>query len=151
MAKKLRKLILMGLPSLLLTIATYEVSRMTLQYISVDDAVQSTAQYISLHGYKCYQLPTSCTMTVGNIATYIEAASPAVDASRLNVTLHTASCRSNSCTNASTVSCSPLNTCENNSSIFPPAADNALGNEIQVEAFYKTFTPRASSTLRIQF
>jgi Flp pilus assembly protein TadG len=165
----LLEFMLMGVPILFLTISVFEVSMMMWQYVSMDQTVQSTAQYISVHGYNCNLNTNNCTITVGNIASYIEATSPGLDPSRLNITLYTASCVSNTCTNTSTVSCSPLNTCNSNSSTFPPLADNAVGNDIQVQASYRTYNPivmffpskstistgdvtlGATSTQRIQF
>ena len=160
---------LMGVPIVFLTFSVFEVSMMMWQYISMDQTVQATAQYISLHGYNCTLNTNNCTITVANIASYIENASMGLDPAKLNITLYTASCVGNTCTNTSTVSCSPVNTCNSNSTTFPPLANNSVGNDVQVQATYKMYNPivmfwpsratvstgavtlGATSTQRIQF
>jgi Flp pilus assembly protein TadG len=129
---------LLGIPIVFLTLSVFEVSLMMWQYVTMDQTVQSGTQYISVHGTNCTLNGNNCTITVGNIASYIEGVDVGLDDSKLNITLYSGP---PGATPTTTVTCNPVTTCTGNSTTFPPLTDNAVGNDVRVQATYAMNNP----------
>src|SRR5438067_11232185 len=78
---------LIALPVIFLTISIVEASLAMWQYHSMDYAVELAARYVTLHGRGCTQNGNTCGITVGTVAKIIANQAPALDSSKLNVTL----------------------------------------------------------------
>jgi len=126
--------VLMGVPIIFLTLSVFEASLMMWQYHTMAEAVQIVGQYITAHGIDCTQNGNTCSITVGNIASYVEQTGVGLDPSKLNITLASQN---------STVPCNPVNTCTGNNTVFPPSAnaDNAVGADVTVKATYSMNNP----------
>lgn len=123
---------LLGVPIMFLSLGAVEVSLVMWDYHTTAEAVQVSARYISMHGSTCTQNGNSCTITVGNIVSYMESNEVGLDPSKLDVTLTSTS---------SSVPCNPLNSCASSTSTFPPTSDSAPGNDVQVTATYAMNNP----------
>ncbi len=123
---------LTSIPILFLGLSIVEMSLLSWKFHSMAYAVEVAARYACVHGRDCTKNGNSCTITVGNVAHVISAQAPQLDSSKLNVTLTT---------HASTVTCTPLNTCFSNAAQFPNSTDNGVGLDITVAATYPFATP----------
>lgn len=104
------------------------------QYYSLSYATENTARYASMHGATCAQGGNSCTITIGNAATYFASQALALDASKVNVTFTDGS---------GSTPCNPLNSCTSSSSQYPGSSNNAVGSDISVSATYTVTNPIA--------
>src|SRR5579863_5373707 len=80
---------LVGIPLIFLTISIIEASIAMWQYHSMMYANEIVARYAAMHGKGCTQNGNSCTITVGTVAKMIASQAPALDTSKLDVTLYT--------------------------------------------------------------
>lgn len=125
---------LLGIPMVFITISAVAVSIDMWQFQSLSYATESTARYVTMHGATCSQNGNSCTITVGNVATYFAGQAIALDPGQVNVTLTDSS--------ASTP-CNPVSTCESSATQFPAAAANSVGSDVTVSATYTLKNPIA--------
>lgn len=123
---------LLGVVVIFLTMSVFEGSLMMWQYHTLAEAVQVGARYISAHGVDCTENGNSCTITVGNVASYIAQQAVGLNPAVLNVTLTSAS---------GSVPCDPLNSCNTSTTVFPPSSDNAVGSNVKVTATYTMNNP----------
>jgi Flp pilus assembly protein TadG len=123
---------LTSVPILFLAISVFEMSLMSWKFHSMAYAVEVAARYASVHGRNCTKNANTCTITVGNLASMIQAQAPQLDSSLLNVTLTT---------HAAQVNCNPLSTCFTNTAQFPNSTDNGVGLDITIAATYPFSTP----------
>jgi Flp pilus assembly protein TadG len=151
---------LIGIPLIFLTLSIIEASLAMWQYHSMVYAVDATTRYVTTHGRGCTQHGNTCSITVGTVATLLVNSAGALDSTKLNVTLTTAS---------NTTPCNPVSTCMTSSTQFPAAADNGVNSDVTIAATYpisnpitfflpgsapsatRTFTLGASSRQRINF
>ena len=129
----LAEFMLMGIPLMFMVLGVFEVSILMWRYITMAQTAQQAALYVSVHGNTCTQNGNTCTITVANIASYIEKVAVGLPPSNLNITL--------ACTGCTSVSCAPLNSCNGNSDTFPPLSYNAIGNNVTVTAAYAMTNP----------
>jgi Flp pilus assembly protein TadG len=123
---------LLGVAIIFLMLSAFEGSIIMWQYHTMAEAVQVSARYAAAHGLGCTQNGNTCSITVGQIASYIQSTGVGLDPAKLNVTLVSTN---------STVTCSPLNTCTSNGTVFPPSGDNSPGADVKVTATYLMSNP----------
>ena len=123
---------MVGIPIILLTLAIIEASLAMWQYHTMAYAVDLATRYVTMHGRGCTQNGNTCAITVGNVAHLIAQQSPALDASKLNVTLKSQS---------NTIPCNPLNSCFSSADQFPSSADNGLNLDVTISATYLISNP----------
>jgi len=121
--------VLVGIPSLLLSLSVFEVSMAMWQYHTMAEASQIAARYIVTHGSTC-----NCAVNVGNIATVVQNSAVGLTPANINLTLTsshlTVTCAVSSCITGS-----------NASTAFPPIQDSTAGNAITVAMTYKVVNP----------
>jgi Flp pilus assembly protein TadG len=120
---------MVGIPLILALISTIEMSRGMWMYHTQTYAINQGARYVVVRGADCAATGSSCTATVGNIASVIANSGVGLLPSRWSVTLVSAS-------GANNVTCSPLSSCLTNSTVWPPSPDNALGTNVAISASY---------------
>jgi len=126
---------LAGIGTIFLLICTFHLSLGMWNYHVLANATHDLSRYLSVKGVNCTKPGNSCSVTVGTIATKMEALAIGVPSGSLNVTLTTES--------GATTSCAPLNSCEGNTTVWPPHtnSDNAVGKKITVAAKYQFRSP----------
>ena len=124
--------IFLGIPVIFITMSIIEVSLAMWQFHSLSYTVDTATRYAVLHGRGCTQNGNTCWITVGNVATVLTSQAPALDSSKLNVTLYT---------HASTTTCNPISTCLSNATQFPNTTDNGLNLDIKIVASYPVYNP----------
>jgi Flp pilus assembly protein TadG len=135
--------VLLGVPSLFLTLSVFEVSLTMWQYHTLAEAAATGARYAVTHGSDCSQNGNSCATTAAQVATVIKTAVVGLDPAKVNVTLTP---QTGSAIGPYTVSnCSAGNAqatgCTNN---FPPTgATGAPPNTITVNLTYTAANPFA--------
>jgi Flp pilus assembly protein TadG len=124
--------VLITVPVLFMTISIVEASIAMWQYHSMVYAVDATARYVTTHGRGCTRSGNTCSITVGNVTTLISTLAAALEDSKLNVTLTTAS---------GATTCNPVNTCFSSTTQFPPATANGINSDITIAATYPVTSP----------
>jgi Flp pilus assembly protein TadG len=122
---------LLGIPVIFVTISLVTVSLDMWQFHELPYAVEMTARYAATHGQGC---ASTCSVSIGNLATYFQSQNIALLPSQVNVTLTDG---------GGSTSCSPLTNCSSNATVFPRAANNAPGSDITVYATYVLKNPIA--------
>jgi Flp pilus assembly protein TadG len=117
---------LAAIPMLFVQISLVEICRGMWDYHSLAEAVKVASRTVSTRGAGCAGL--GCSMTVGQVAQVVADYAVGMPASTLNVTLTS---------NAGSVSCSPLNSCLGNSTVWPPSGGNSVGSDIVISGSYK--------------
>ena len=115
---------LVAIPLIFILISTTEMARGMWNYQTLAFGIRAGARYAAAHGQGCTQNGNTCSVTVSDVAHSIATASVGMTPASLNVTLASAT--------AATVTCAPLSNCYANSTIWPPAADNAPGKNITI-------------------
>jgi len=123
---------LIALPMIFLTISIIEASIAMWQYHSMAFAVDVATRVAVTHGRGCTQNGNSCSITLGNLTSLLSSQAPALDASKLNVTLYT---------HGTTTTCNPINTCFSSTTTFPSAAENAVNFDVKIVATYAVANP----------
>ena len=119
---------MLGIPIICISLSIVMASLDMFQFHNLAWAVDSTARYISLHGAGCSQNGNSCTVTVGNIATYFEQQSLALNSGAAILKLTN---------NSGTVTtCNPVSSCASTSTTFPDSSNNAESDNVTVSATY---------------
>jgi Flp pilus assembly protein TadG len=126
---------LAGIGMIFLLICTFHLSMGMWNYHVLANAVHDATRYISVKGVNCTKPGNSCSVTVGTITAKFEDLAIGVPRSSLYLTLTTDS--------GAATTCSPITTCETNSTIWPPHTnnDNAVGKKITVSAVYRFQSP----------
>jgi Flp pilus assembly protein TadG len=134
--------VLLGVPSLFLTLSVFEASLTMWEYHTLAEAAATGARYAVTHGSDCAS-PNSCAATAAQVATVIKTAVVGLDPAKVNVTLTP---QTGSAIGPYTVSnCSAGNAqatgCTGN---FPPTgAAGAPPNTITVNLTYTAANPFA--------
>jgi len=121
---------LAGVASLSLLIMMVQLCIGLWHFHTLAYAAHESTRYISVHGRGCVTGVTTCSITVGNIATRLAADAIGLPASELNVTLTTDS--------GAATACNPLSSCMTDSTRWPPSSnlDNTTGKRVTVSASY---------------
>lgn len=125
---------LLGIPLTFMTISIVAISIDMWEFHNLAFATEATARYVTLHGATCAANSNSCTITVGNVATFFEGAGLALSSGSVIVTLTDGS---------GTTTCNPVSTCASSSTQFPNASYNSVGNDVTVSATYVLKNPVA--------
>jgi Flp pilus assembly protein TadG len=125
---------LMGIPMVFVTISVVYMSVGMWQFHSLAYASDMTARYVSVHGATCAANGNTCTITVGNVATFFATQAMALDTSKVIVKLKDGS---------GTTTCSPVSSCNSTSTQFPNASYNSVGSDITITATYGVKSPLA--------
>jgi Flp pilus assembly protein TadG len=125
---------ILGIPMMFITISAISVSIDMWQFQSLSYATEQTARYISMHGLSCAQNGNTCTISVGNAATYFEGQAIALNSGSVNVSFTDSS---------GATACNPINTCESTATQFPATGHNSVGSDITVSATYTIRNPIA--------
>jgi len=123
--------ILISIPTIFIMLSVFESAMVMWEYHTLASAAQMEARYIVVHGSTC----TTCNaLTIGTLATYLEAHATGLDPSKLGATFIS--------TNSST-GCTPISGCTSSSTAFPPSTngDNAAGLDITVKVTYPVNNP----------
>ena len=118
---------LIGIPMIFLLISTFEVARGMWSYETLAYGVKEGTRYASVHGQTCATAPNTCTVTVGQVVQKVLDNSSGLLSSDMNLTLTSLS---------GATACRPASSCVGNGTVWPPAPDNALGKNIEIDATY---------------
>jgi Flp pilus assembly protein TadG len=126
---------LAGIGTIFLLICTFHLSLGMWNYHVLANATHELTRYLAVKGVNCTKPGNSCSVTVGTIATKAEALAIGVPSDKVIVKLTTDS--------GAVTTCSPLNTCEGNTTVWPPHSnsDNAVGKSFTVSAMYQFTSP----------
>ncbi|HTA42416.1 MAG TPA: hypothetical protein VK789_08215 [Bryobacteraceae bacterium] len=125
---------ILGIPMMFITISAISVSVDMWQFQSLSYATEVTARYISMHGATCGQNGNSCTITIGNAATYFESQAIALNSGSVNVSFTDGS---------GATACDPVSSCVSTATQFPSSGHNSVGSNITVSATYTVKNPIA--------
>jgi len=125
---------LLGIPMMFATISIVSTGIDMWEFHNLAFVSERTARYISMHGATCSQNGNSCTITVGNIATFFEAEGQALLSSSVIMALTDGS---------GTTTCNPVSSCTSTSATFPNTSYNSVGSNITVKATYTLKNPIA--------
>ncbi len=125
---------LMGIPMVFVTVSVIYMSIAMWQFYSLAYASDMTARYVSVHGATCAANGNTCTITVGNVATFFASQAMSLDSSKVIVKLKDGS---------GTTTCSPLNSCTSTATQFPSSSANSVGSDITITATYGVKSPLA--------
>ena len=118
---------LLGVPLLFITISIVAVSIDMWEFHNLAYSVEQTARYVTVHGATCTQNTNSCTITVGNVATYFKTQALALDPTQVIVMITDGS---------GTTTCNPVNSCTGSATQFPNPANNSVGSDVTIKATY---------------
>jgi len=124
---------LVGIPLICIITSLCSVSLNMWQYHNLAYTVDLTTRYIASHGSVCTQSGNTCATTLGSIYNVMSKSGMALDPTKLNVTLTSAS--------GANTTCQPLSNCSGSATQWPSATDNAIGNDVKVFATYKLVNP----------
>ena len=125
---------LLGIPLLFITISIVGASIDMWEFHNLAYASDATARYITMHGATCSQNGNTCSITVGNIASFFKAQSIALDGTQVIMKLTDGS---------GTTTCNPVNSCTSSATVFPTAVYSGVGSDIFVRATYTLRNPIA--------
>ncbi len=123
---------LAGIAAAVLLIATVQLGLAMWNYHTLAYAVHETTRYAAVKGEHCTKPGNTCSVSIGTISHHLARLASGVPADRMNVTFKTES--------GAQTSCSPLNSCFSDATVWPPAAndDNHVGKLITITASYSS-------------
>jgi hypothetical protein len=121
---------LAGVASLTMMISMVQLCIGLWHYHTLAYAVHECTRYVTVHGRGCLTGTTTCSITVGDIATRLSTDAIGLFPDDVNVTLTTDS--------GATTTCNPLSSCLANGTRWPPTSllDNTTGKHVTVSANY---------------
>jgi Flp pilus assembly protein TadG len=141
----LLEFVMVALPVIFITISILEMGLQSWKFHSMLYAIDVAARYACAHGKTCSRNGNTCTIQVKDVASIITTQAPALDTSRLNVTLTPATASAavncNPLSSCTTTNCPSGATCTNNTAQFPGATDNGVGLSITISATYTMNNP----------
>jgi Flp pilus assembly protein TadG len=120
--------VLVGIAMIFMLICLFEISRGLWAYHTLAYAVREGTRYASMHGKDCAQSPNSCTVTIGNIITYMKSAGGGFDPDNTTLTFTPQS---------GTATSDTLTNLASSTTRFPPSGASAQGNTVQISSQYK--------------
>jgi Flp pilus assembly protein TadG len=118
--------VLAGIPVIFVLISIFELSRGMWTYHTMAYAVREGVRYAAVHGKGCAS-PRTCQVTIGQITSVIKAAGAGLPPSTTVVTLTPASGSASSDIMANQLT---------SSTVWPPSAANAPGQNIKIRVSY---------------
>jgi Flp pilus assembly protein TadG len=125
---------LVGIPMMFVAMSVVAVSIDMWQYQNLAYATTMTARYASMHGATCSQNGNTCTITIGNMATFFASQAMALNAGSVNVTITDG---------GGSTTCNPVNSCNSGIAQFPSTGNNSVGSDVTVSATYTLKNPIA--------
>jgi Flp pilus assembly protein TadG len=125
---------LLGIPMIFITLSVVYVSVGMWQFHSLAYASEMTARYVTVHGATCSQNGNSCTIEVGNVATFFASQAISLNAASVIVKMTDGT---------GMTTCNPVNSCYSNTAQFPAATANSVGSDITISATYVLRSPLA--------
>ena len=122
---------LAGVAAMMLLISTFQLALGMWNYHTLARAVHQGTRFAAVKGIGCTLPGNSCSITVGTLAQKVADVGLGVPSGEVNVTFTTHS--------GASTTCSPLNSCFSNSTVWPPASngDNAVGKQISISARFR--------------
>jgi Flp pilus assembly protein TadG len=148
---------LVFLPLMFSIFMVFELGRAMWTYHTLASAVKKGVRVAMVHGDRCAEASSSCPITVAGIVQVIQQVGVGLDMSVLQLTLTAG---------GQNLYCNPANTCSANSTNWPPAPYNPVGQTVTINGVYGfntvlsqiwpgqpigTFNLAAKSTEVIQF
>lgn len=148
---------LVFIPLMFSVFSVFEIGRAMWTYHTLASSVKKGVRVAMVHGARCADASTSCPVTVGGLVQTIQQVGVGLDLSVLQLTFRAG---------GQALSCAPANTCLTNSTAWPPAPYNPVGQTITISGKYGfnsvlnmvwpgetsgTFNLAAKSTETIQF
>jgi Flp pilus assembly protein TadG len=118
---------LVCIPLLCSFLAIFELSRAVWTYHTLAQALKGGARYAVVHGARCADASSACTASVGDIALVIGQTGVGLDPSALRLTL---------AAGGQSVLCASMSACTGNSTAYPAAPYNAVGQAITITGVY---------------
>jgi hypothetical protein len=118
---------LVFLPLTAVLLGIFEVGRFAWTYQTMAAAVKSATRFYSVRGAQCAAISPECVQRVGGLVEVVKRSGVGLDPSQLSLALLSGS---------STKTCAPATACAGDSSVWPPAPQNAVGMSITVRASY---------------
>jgi hypothetical protein len=153
--------VLIGIAMIFMLICLFEISRGLWAYHTISYAVREGTRYAAMHGKDCTSSGNTCTITIGNIISYMKSAGGGIDPDNTTLTFTPQS---------GTATSDTMTNLASSTTSFPPSGSSAQGNTVQISSKYKfksvlamlwfgssaindygTFYLPASSTELIQF
>jgi len=129
---------LLGLPIIFITISIVAMGLNMWEFHNLAYSTESTARYISMHGYNCTQNGNSCKLYIQNYAQFFESQGLALDPSLVKVVFTDGS---------GSTTCNPVKNCATsspaNNVYFPASGYDSMGSDITVTATYLLKNPIA--------
>lgn len=148
---------LVFIPLMFSVMSIFELGRAMWTYHTLASAVKRGVRVAMVHGARCADASASCPVSMGNLVQVIQQVGVGLDMTVLQLTF-TASGQS--------TTCSPASSCLTNTSAWPAAPNNPVGQNVTIVGKYPfstvlnsmwpgqstgTFTLAAKSTETIQF
>jgi hypothetical protein len=130
-----------GVPLIFIWISTVQIALGMWHYDTMQYAVKATGAYLAQHGGGC-GTPNTCSLTIGSLAAIMKTNSIGVPATALLMTFKSVSAADHT-TVVSTVTCTlnnavtPSAGCDQNATVWPPAANNSAGSEFEIQAAFQ--------------
>jgi len=120
-----------GAAATTLLVSVFQLAVGMWNYHTLAHAVHQGTRYAATKGVGCTLPANSCSITVGTLAQKLATVGIGLPSGQVQVTLTTES--------GVSTTCSPLNTCFTNTTVWPPAtnSDNAVGKQIKISAKYQ--------------
>jgi len=118
---------LVGIPMIFMMISVFEISRGMWIYHTLASGVKAGTRYTIVHGQNCSYSPNTCTVTIGQIATQIQAASPGLMPDQLTLTFTPAN---------GTATSETLTNALADSTVWPSSTANWVGMDVIISGSY---------------
>ncbi len=118
------------LPLMFSVFSICELGRAMWIYHTLATAVKKGTRIAMVHGDRCAEASVDCPVTVATLVTAIQQGGIGLDPALLQLTF---------VAGTQTLSCAPSTSCATNSSNWPPAPNNVVGENVSINAKY-TFT-----------
>jgi hypothetical protein len=123
---------LVGLPIIFVIFSVALAAIGMWQFENLEFGTQNATRFVAMHGRTCVQDGSTCVITVGDVASYFESQTFALDAAKAQVTLKSAT---------ATITCNPLNSCFGNTTVFPSTQDNGVNFDVSITSVYPVLSP----------
>ena len=117
---------LVAIPMIFVLISTFEIARGMWMYVTLANAIKEGTRFTIVKGSDCGIAPNACSAKISDIAGRIHSMGVGLISTDLNLSF---------VSDTGTVSCS-LDSCLTQDTVWPPAGDDAKGQQIQIHGVY---------------
>jgi len=117
---------LVAVPMIFALISAFEIARGMWIYGTIANAVKEGVRFAIVKGSDCSAAPNACSARISDIAARIHNMGPGLLPSEMNVTFTS---------DSGSISCR-MDSCLTTTTVWPPAGDNAKGQQLQILAKY---------------